>query len=50
MGLLRLRRIVAIDAIVRIDGDEYRALCVNGEVLIPQKREQPLPGWCHLKN
>ena len=27
------RRIVAIDAIVRIDGDEYRALSVEREVL-----------------
>jgi hypothetical protein len=35
---------LAIDALVRIDGDEYRALCVNGEVL--QERGRPPRRHC----
>ena len=38
-GRRACRRIVAIDAIVRIDGDEYRTLSVDREVL--QERAAP---------
>src|SRR6516162_1251243 len=51
-GCCACRRIVAIDAIVRIDGDEYRALCVNGEVLQERgrapRRDSSSKDWSEL--